>query len=188
MLPTLRPTTPRPRFLLLHLLYRIKHNSIHWCRQTFPIRWRSINWGRTRTNVMLLERLAFLISLLSRQIVVLVVCVTIVDYKLIHFLHNSFKHSHIWTIVFVLQRGYSPLSINWERTRTNGMLLERLAFLINLLSRQIVALAVCVTIVDYKLIQFLHNSFKHRHIWAIVFVLQRGYRPLNDQKYADIGT
>ena len=44
------------------------------------------------------------------------------------------------------------------------MLLERLAFLINLLNRQIVALAVCVTIVDYKLIQFLHNSFKHRHI------------------------
>ena len=38
------------------------------------------------------------------------------------------------------------------------------------------------------LIQFLHNSFKHRHIWTIVFVLQRGYRPLNDQKYADIGT
>jgi hypothetical protein len=142
---------------------------------------------KNKNEWMLLERFAFLISLLSRQIVALVICVTIVNNKLIQFLHNSFKQRHSWTIVFVVQRGYRPLSINWGRTRTNGMLLERLAFLINLLSRQIVAFAIYVTIVDSKLIQFLHNSFKHRHIWAIVFVLQHGYRPLNDQKYADFG-
>ena len=66
-------------------------------------------------------------------------------------------------VVIVVKNFNNGLFIE-GRKRTNGMLLERLAFLINLLIRQIIALAVCVTIVDNKLIQFLHNSFKHHHI------------------------
>jgi hypothetical protein len=62
------------------------------------------------------------------------------------------------------------------------MLLERLTFLINPLTRQIVALVVRVTMIDNKLIQFLHNSFKYCHLWTIVYVVQRGYCPLNNTK------
>ena len=54
------------------------------------------------------------------------------------------------------------------------MLLERFTFLINPLIRQIVALVVYVTIIDKKLVQFLHNSFKYCHLWTIVYVVQRG--------------
>ena len=68
------------------------------------------------------------------------------------------------------------------RKRTNGMLLERFTFLINPLIRQIVALVVCVTIIDKKLVQFLHNSFKYCHLWTIVYVVQRGYRPFERHK------
>ena len=80
------------------------------------------------------------------------------------------------------------------------MLLERFAYMSSLLNRQIVDLIVCDTIVNHKLIQFLRNTFKHRHIWTIVFVFQhrhiwtsvfifqRGYRPkLKDQENADSG-
>jgi hypothetical protein len=67
------------------------------------------------------------------------------------------------------------------------MLLERLTFLINPLTRQIVALVVRVTMIDNKLIQFLHNSFKYCHLWTIVYVVQRGYCPLNNTKKNDIG-
>ena len=42
------------------------------------------------------------------------------------------------------------------RKRTNGMLLERLTFLINPLTRQIVALVLCVTSIDNELV----HSFK----------------------------
>ena len=67
------------------------------------------------------------------------------------------------------------------------MLLERFTFLINPLIRQIVALVVCVTIIDKKLVQFLHNSFKYCHLWTIVYVVQHGYRPWNNTKNPDIG-
>ena len=66
------------------------------------------------------------------------------------------------------------------------MLLERFTFLINPLIRQIVALVVCVTIIDKKLVQFLHNSFKYCHLWTIVYVVQRGIVHLNDTKSNDI--
>ena len=67
------------------------------------------------------------------------------------------------------------------------MLLERFTFLINPLIRQIVALVVCVTIIDKKLVQVLHNSFKYCHLWTIVYVVQHGYRPWNNTKNPDIG-